>query len=155
MLRRSWKVVRVSKDRKIDFPEPFLGFLRKTHFWRSYISELIFIMIFLVVPKIGFWQFVVRNTLLVGAGSKVVKKWKKNIFPKNSTHFQFFQLSITKIGPELNFWHLVKDWPCLIFWTISRTENDEIEGGVSKIMLNCLMFCVFKIACRLSIHKLL
>ena len=141
MLRRSWKVVRVSKDRKIDLPEPFFLFLAKTHFLSSYSSELIFDLIFWGVSKNGFDNLEYETRYLWGAVSKVTKMWKKKTFFRKiqliSIFFSYRSLksaknSIFVIWSKIH--HFYHETPK------SRNRSHKkgrVEGGVSKAILIC------------------
>ncbi len=119
-------MVRVSKDRKTDFPEPFFFFFcEKRTFWVFFCLKSKPVFRKCRENRVPPLMFVTRKRV------RRVQTSKKNFFSENSTHFHYFKLSTTKNGQKLNFWHLVEDW-----W-ISLKKNHEKHEKIP----GCTDFC--------------
>ena len=131
-------MVRVSKDRKTDFPDRFFFFLRKTHFWVFFCQQSK--PIFWNCPKIAIFVYAFPTQKRVGRGQKV----KKNVFRKIQLISIFFSYrpfsgpknSIFGIWPKIRGFRfnwkmtkIMKIWPDGL---ISVNGNAKCSEGVGK-----------------------
>ena len=83
-------MVRVSKDRKIDFLDNIYFFFAKNAFLTKLHFRTHFYHDFFSGAKNWFLTICSTKYVTCGGGVQSGQKVKKNIFPENSTHFQFF-----------------------------------------------------------------